>query len=186
MGRLRRRIVAALAVGCLAGAAGAAHTPPPRIPVGVPFKVAQERLARAGIVPARIVRLGEFCGGEEMACEPLPHIVCGNWYDYCRYLFVRRSDNAFFFVGTRIVVFRDGSHEVGGFYEIVPASQKDLRDEDLEVILPNGQQRRFSNPPLKAPRTPPRPEPPAPLCSEAPPHTLPCWVKPPAGYRKPR
>ncbi len=44
MGRPRRRIVAAIALGCLAGAAGAAQKPAPQSPVGVPFKVAQERL----------------------------------------------------------------------------------------------------------------------------------------------
>ena len=176
MGRRRGRIAAALALSCLAGAAGAAQTPAPQIPVGVPFKVAQERLARAGIVPARIVRMGAFCGGEQMACGPLPHIVCGNWYDYCRYLFVRRSDNIFLFVDTR----------ADDFYEIRPASRAALREIDLEIILPSGQRRRFDPPPYKPPETPPRPEPPAPLCSEVPPHTLPCWVKPPAGYRKPR
>ena len=118
MGRRRGRIAAALALSCLAGAAGAAQTPAPQIPVGVPFKVAQERLARAGIVPARIVRMGAFCGGEQMACGPLPHIVCGNWYDYCRYLFVRRSDNIFLFVDTR----------ADDFYEIRPASRAALRE----------------------------------------------------------
>jgi hypothetical protein len=167
-------LVAVVLLAGIAATAGAALAPPP-IPEGIPFNTARAELAKAGFVPARIVSShSERCG---TGCQSRP-AACYYSAGYCRWLFVDRSNNALYFVDVSEEYRRDGSALPRSYGGISFADRAGLEVLNVEIVLPNGAHRRFAPPEPK-----PTPEPPTPLCSQVPPHTLPCWVKPPAGYR---
>jgi hypothetical protein len=154
-----------------------AAQPPPHIPRGVPYAVARARLIKAGFLPARIVEKGLDCGGKQsLRCTE--QIYCAGDIDYCEWLFIRKADEAFFIVQTGSAD-RDGlaSDRYGSIFR---GKRSHLKDFDLVVLTPRGRRVVFGSP---AP--PPTPEDVnrEPLCSE--PHQgQPCWIKPPAGYRR--
>jgi len=151
-------------------AAPAAAQPPPHVKVGTPYFQAKARLQKAGFVPAHIVKNGDDCGGRNASCAS-EHIYCAADIDHCEWLFVRRSDEAFFVVVTGYGP--TPSVEDGGFVKIFRASPRYLRDFDLTVITPNGKRRAFPYPVPNDKHTP--------LCSQA--DVTPCWVKPPPGFK---
>lgn len=157
---------------------GAATSPlqTPRIAKGASFSLARAQLAKAGIIPARLLQVGNNCGGESFACDRPGRLFCAADIEICYWLFARRGDDALFLVTVSL----------DEFQSIKRAPIAFLKREDVTVILPSGVRKRFASPPYQAPFKPSPPEPPIPLCSAAPAHTQPCWVKPPADYRAPR
>lgn len=179
MPRFLAPAAAALLFSVMAAAADAASAPPP-IAYGSPFSMARAELATAGFVPARIVwrARGRDCG-DGAKCWATGPVYCYVALGVCRWLFVNRANNALYFVDTSKLPRLDGSVPLGEYRAMWLATQGELEWHNIEIVLPNGVHRRFVQPP----RRPPPPEPPTPLCSQVPPHTLPCWVKPPPGYR---
>jgi hypothetical protein len=170
-------LAAAILLACVVSAAEAAPAPPTFEP-RTSFRTARAELAKAGFVPLRIVSPREGCRGA--ACDrPRPfgyYRSLGSW----RWVFADRTSHALFFVDEVVGMDRHGGYdEFGAMY---PAERETLEFFEVELVLPNGVHRRFRRPPPK----PPPPDPPTPLCSEVPPHTLPCWIKPPADYGRRR
>lgn len=170
-------IVVVSALMASAAATAAAALAPPPIASQTPFRTARAELAKEGFVPARLVSTREGCGAA--ACRALRPVSCYRSLGVCRWLFVDRASNALYFVDVSAEEGRDGSIGVQPFQRIWLAEREELEWQRIEVVLPNGVHRRFVPPPPE----PPPPERSTPLCSEVPPHTLPCWVKPPADYR---
>lgn len=160
-------------------AASDAAVAPPRIAADTPFRGARAQLAKAGFIPAQIVSPRENCDGA--ACRTPHPVDCFRSRSVCLWLFVNRADNALHIVEVFVEQRQDGSTARHLFDSIRPADRDYLEWRRVELVLPNGDHRRFIPPPPK----PPPVDPPTPLCSEVPAHTLPCWVKPPAGYRGP-
>ena len=168
-------VLVAVALLALAGTAHAGSAPP-SIASGTPFASARADLAKAGFAPVGIVSPRDDCRG--VACRRPRPVDCFRSRSVCVWLFANRTDNALYSVEVFVEQRRDGS--VAHFFEGIGLPDREyLEWRRVELVLPNGVHRRFAPPPPK----PPPPEPPTPLCSEVPPDTLPCWVKPPAGYR---
>src|SRR5690242_5164601 len=92
---------------CLALSATAASRPAPRIRDGVPFTVAGATLAKAGIVPARLVQVGLNCGAPDgPACTEPGRMFCAADIEACYWLFTRRADDRLFLVLVSLDKFR--------------------------------------------------------------------------------
>jgi hypothetical protein len=161
----------------LAAGPASAVVAPPMIAEGTPFPIARAALAKSGIVPVPVLRGGAKCG--KTGCPRPEPIACYGSLGQCRWVFADRANDALYLVDV-FVLRRPHAPPVEDYLGIRFATPDELGWEDITVVLPSGARRRFRPPP--PPKGPP-PQPPTPLCSDVPPHTLPCWVKPPPDYR---
>lgn len=162
-------VVLLLCVGATQAASAAPDTP--RIPSGTPLPQALAQLKAAGIEPVQMIRVGSTVCRPASLCTP-GQIYCGADIDFCQFLFARRRDDQLFIVETG-VQHRPPYQDV--LLNVRAPRRVDMRDWDFEAQLPSGKRRAFVLPPA-----PPEPDRPMPLCRDAPPHTLPCWVTPPS------
>ena len=155
----------------------------PHIPAGASYESARQRLVQQGFDPVRILDRGAgnpTCDpvGTNAMCRAWPELLncAGTGRNPCEFLYRRRADGKFWVVVTYgeagappkedlrdVTIVGDG-----------PARRTDL--EGLVILRPDGHRHRFVYP-----KEPSRDED-TPLCSETA-GRLPCWVKPPPGYR---
>lgn len=151
---------------------------PPQVRKNIAYSTYRAELIKSGFKPVRIVQ-GGWCTVAKAKGESCERIACAtDRDDVCEFLFARVSDSKLFIVSTDgpIKVKHEFQPRAFGIRAMTP---HELDLDEIVAILPSGKQVAFYPGPLPVPKE----LPPSPLCSEVPPGTMPCWVKPPPDYK---
>jgi hypothetical protein len=164
----------------IALAAPAAASPLPRFAAGASYPQVRRELAGQGFMPVRILERPNdlTCDIPSLLCRAFPEVehCTGAGRAYCNFLYRRRSDGTYWIVTTEGEVYE--AADLRGLTTVSMWRADRGHLEGLVILTDRGARFRFVYTPQ------PNKEPPTPLCSEVPPHTLPCWVKPPADPKR--
>ena len=149
---------------------------------GVAYRTARQALIRQGFIPAKILAQdfgSKKCGGAEAACGAFPEeLQCtAAGTRHCAFLYRQRATGRYWIVAT---IGDEGVPPDVDFGQLRccgyrPAGEYYL--DGMTIMRPDGRpfSFRYAHPP-EADTTP--------LCSENG-GTIPCWIKPPKGYKTP-
>jgi hypothetical protein len=174
-----RRLVFICVLVHLAGPATAGPNGP-HVAAGHPYAAARQALIKQGFAPVPFLsRYSGDCPGG--MCQTFPEVIsCSLGLQRCNYLY-RQVGTGKYWVAGSTGEGVDPPFPAVIFNGISLATRFELEDLERDVIVgPDGRpfRLRYRHPPAA-------PDPPLPLCSDNG-GAIPCWVKPPPRYRRPK